>query len=175
MVVAGVAAVLLRMGVSSVRHLSDAVVTITEGGTYSGTWTSQDPNVPVILIATSDPVVIENSTLTGPGNLIQTGADHAKVIARNCHGAGVNPNVAGRAVGRFLTAENFDSIVVENNDLEQTAGIYLLTFAGGPSSDPSIRIIGNVAHNIDGRHSDGAGGYQADQDLVQFLQLDQVQ
>src|SRR5215831_17914944 len=105
--VLGVVAVLLHMGVSRARKLSDAAFMITEAGTYSGNWTSQDANVAVIVIATAEPVVIENSTLTGPGNLIETGVEHAKVTVRNCRGTGVNPNVAGRAVGRFLVAEVF--------------------------------------------------------------------
>jgi len=171
----GVVAVILSAGVSPARKLSDAVLTITEGGTYTGNWASQDPNVPVILVATAEPVIIENSSLTGPGNLIQAAVDHTKITVRNCRGTGVNPNVPGRTVGRFLTAEVFDSIVIENNAIEQTAGIYLLTFGGDPKGDTTIRVISNLVHNIDGRHSDGAGGYQGDKDLVQFLQLDQVQ
>ena len=83
--------------------------------------------------------------------------------------------MAGRSVGRFIIAEVFDSIVIENNQLEQTSGMYLLTFGGDPKADTTIRVVANVAHNIDGRHSDGAGGYQADWDIVQFLQLDQIQ
>jgi hypothetical protein len=131
--------------------------------------------VPVILITTAEAVVIENSTLTGPGNLIQTAVDHAKITVRNSRGNGINPNIAGKSAGRFLTAENFDSVAIENNDLEQTAGVYLLTFAGDPKSESTVRVVGNGVHNIDGRRSDGAGGYQAEADEVQFVQLDQVQ
>ena len=173
--VAGVAAMLLRAGMSRAHLQADAVLTITNGGTYSGNWTSHDANVPVIVIATAEPVVIENSILTGLGNLIETGVDHVNVTVRNCRGTGVNPNVAGKAVGRFLKAENFDSIVVQNNQFDQTAGIYLLTYLGDPNAGPTIQVVGNVVHNIDGRHSNGAGAYQADRDLVQFVQLDQVQ
>lgn len=160
---------------SPASQISDAVFTISAGGTYSGTWTSQDPNVPVILIATAEPVVIENSSLTGPGNLIQSAVDHVNVTVRNSRAMGVNPNVVGKVRGRFFTAENFDSVVIENNQLDQTAGIYLLTYAGDPTAGPTIQITANLVHNIDGRHSDGANGYQADADEVQFVQLDQVQ
>ena len=86
--VVGVVSVLLTMGVSRARKLSDAVLTITEGGTYSGAWTSHDANVSVIVVATAEPVTIENSILTGPGNLIETAVDHAKVTVRNCRGLG---------------------------------------------------------------------------------------
>ncbi|MFC4456243.1 NPCBM/NEW2 domain-containing protein, partial [Deinococcus sonorensis] len=43
---------------------------ITKGGTYTGNWQSNDPSVPVITIKTSEPVIIENSTLRGRGNLV---------------------------------------------------------------------------------------------------------
>ena len=175
LVVVVFAAALLRSGRLSARQLSDAVLTITDPGTYSGNWTSNDPNTAVIVVATAEPVVIENSTLVGSGNLIQTAVDHAKIIVRNCRATGANPNVAGKSVGRFVTAENFDSIVIENNQLDQTAGIYLHRFAGDPNSQTTIRVNANLAHNIDGRRSNGAGGYQPDVDLVQFMQLDQVQ
>jgi hypothetical protein len=73
-----------------------------------------------------------------------------------------------------LQAESFESVVIENNDLEGTGGIYLLTYAGNASSAITLKVIGNRAHNIDGRRSDGNGGYTMQTDAVQFLQLDQV-
>src|SRR5215469_16309992 len=79
LVVLVLAVALLRPVRSSAQQLSDAVLTISEGGTYSGNWTSHNASVPVILIATAEPVLIENSTLNGPGNLIKTAVDHAKV------------------------------------------------------------------------------------------------
>ena len=150
------------------------VLVINQGGTYSGHFESNSPDTPVCLVKTSEPVVIENSTLRGPGTLIQAGVEHANITVRNTRGSGTNPNATGRSQGRFLHAESFDSVAIENNDLEGTAGIYLLTYAGNPSSTIAIRVTGNRAHNIDGRHSDGNGGYTTQTDAVQFLQLDQV-
>jgi len=165
----------LPSGLARGAGASGGALTISEAGTYSGQWTSNDPAVPVIVIATAEPVLIENSTLTGPGPLIAASVEHVKVTVRNTHGTGVNLNLAGKSTGRFLTAESFDSIVIENNDLEQTAGIYLLTYSGSPKAETTVRVLANRVHNIDGRHSDGAGGFQADVDAVQFVQLDQVQ
>ena len=70
--------------------------------------------------------------------------------------------------------ESFDSVVIENNDIEGTGGIYLLDYAGNPTSETTVRIVRNRAHNIDGRRSDGADGFLSDVDLVQFVQLDKV-
>src|SRR5690606_35478446 len=50
----------------------DGPIRIREGGVYSGRWASDDPSVPAVLILTSEPVVIENSIVTGPGHLIAT-------------------------------------------------------------------------------------------------------
>ena len=45
-------------------------LTITQGGTYSGNWRSTDPNTPAVTVATTAPVVIQNSHVTGPNDLI---------------------------------------------------------------------------------------------------------
>lgn len=147
---------------------------ITSGGVYSGTWESNNARLPVILIQTAEPVTIENSTLRGRGNLIQTAVPHAQITVRNTHGVGMNPNAAGLSPGRFLSAESFDSIIVENNELDGTAGIYLLRYSGDFASNHTIKIVGNRVRNIDGRRSNGAGGYSKQTTPAQFVQLDQV-
>src|SRR5436305_274683 len=81
-----------------------APIVITKGGTYSGNWQSLDYRVPVIAIRTSEPVVIQNSTLSGRGDLIVTSAAHAKVTIRNTTGTALNPNIAGVAPGHFFWA-----------------------------------------------------------------------
>lgn len=170
-----VIAVVSTCHTTSVALAASNVLNIVAGGTYTGQWESDNPAVPVVTINTTEPVVIENSTLRGRGNLIQTAVAHTRVTVRNVHGTGLNPNVADRPQGRFFTGESFDSIVIQNNDLEQTAGIYLLTYAGSGKADVTVRIVANRAHNIDGRLSDGAGGVRNQTDEVQFVQLDQVQ
>jgi hypothetical protein len=150
---------------------------ITKGGVYgNGEWRSDDANVPVVRIETAEPVILENATLRGRGNLIECRAKHSDITVRNTRGYGLNSNVAGKSTGRFANLERFDRVVIENCYLEGTAGIYLLDYLGDGSAAKSVRIARNRAKNIDGRKSDGKNGYLAGAapELVQFAQLDKV-
>jgi hypothetical protein len=161
---------------------------ITKGGTYSGYWESLNPRTPAVTIRTSEPVTLVNSRLRGRGDLIQTAAANARLTVRNCYGYGLNPDVAGKAPGRFLRAEYFRSIKVENNYLEGTGGIYLLNYRGDTAAGDTVKVLNNWAHNIDGRKTDGNGGWlgynirtrlnngKAEEgfEIRQFLQLDKV-
>src|SRR5437773_12540005 len=82
------------------RQLLASTLVITKGGTYSGTWESQDPSVPAVLVKTTEPVTIENSNISGKGDLIASGVDHTKITVRHVAGYSLNPNVYGRAAGR---------------------------------------------------------------------------
>ena len=93
---------------------------------------------------------------------------------RNTHGVGLNPNVRGKPPGRFFDGESFDSVVIENNDIEGTAGIYLLTYAGDFAPGHTIKVLRNRARNIDGRNSDGGGGFLNEAVEMQFVQFDKV-
>jgi hypothetical protein len=147
---------------------------ITRGGTYSGEFISEDARLPVIAIETAEPVIIEDATLRGRGPLIVSSEHHANITIRNTRGYGLTPNVAGKSAGRFASIERFDNVVIENCYLESTAGIYLLDYEGDRTEKETVRIIANRARNIDGRRSDGKGGYTSEFDLVQFAQLDKV-
>jgi hypothetical protein len=153
---------------------ASSVLIIDKGGTYVGQWEGDDSRTSVILVRTGEPVVIEHSTIRGCGTLIQSGVSHTNITVRNTHATGVHPHIAGRSTGRFFSAESFDHVVLENNDIEGTGGIYLLDYAGNLRSETAVRIMRNRVHNIDGRRSDGAGGFLSDVDLVQFVQLDKV-
>ena len=150
-------------------------LTITRGGTYRG------GEYRSIAINTAEPVVIENVTLRsgdGGGHLITSRYRRASVVVRNVRGHGANPNVVGKAAGRFASLEGFANVVIENCLLEGTAGIYLLDYAGDRTPRNTVKILRNRALNIDGRKSDGKGGYlpggEDAAELVQFVQLDKV-
>ena len=145
---------------------------ITKGGTYRGNWQSLDPKVPAVYIKTSEPVIIEGSNLRGRGELIR--GWFVDLTVRNSNGYGMNPNVYGRPAGRFIAAEEVRNLRVENNYLEGTTGIYVNEFQGSGSGQ-TIKILRNKAKNIDGRRSDGKGGYNGDRYRVQFAQLAKVQ
>ena len=147
-------------------------LTITRGGTYRGGAYEQ------VVIDTAEPVLVENMTLRGSGHLITSHYKRAHVVIRNVRGYGTNPNVAGKSVGRFASLEGFANAVIENCALDGTAGIYLLDYAGDRTDRNTVKIRRNRATNIDGRRSDGKGGYLAGGEraaaLVQFAQLDKV-
>jgi len=149
-------------------------IVITKGGTYTGNWFSNDPNTAAVTIATSQPVTIINSNIQSRGNLIETSVSHANVTIKNSHGWALNPNVRGKSPGRFLDAENFDNLDIENNTMVGTAGIEMGYYSGDGTANNTVKILRNNAMNIDGRWSDGNGGYQtnaAANDYVQFAQF----
>src|SRR5437762_264971 len=141
------------------RRLCAAPIVFTKGGTYSGTWQSTDWHTAAVIIATTSPVTIINSTLRGPGNLITNSVDHVNLTIKNCWGYGTNPNLYGVAKGRFIALDHFNNVLIQDNHLESTGGIHLQNYAGFRTASNTVKIIGNKAHNIDGRKSNGNNGY----------------
>lgn len=155
-------------------------LTITTGGTYSGNWRSLEPGVAAVRIQTTQPVVIENATIAGRAHLIASAVDNVNVTVRNSRAYGLNPHptIGGHFKGRFLNAYKPANVVLENNYLQGTKGILINDDRSLPA--PSITIRYNRVKNVDGRASDGAGGYRSgsingtDFDWSQFVQLDKV-
>ena len=147
---------------------------ITRGGTYGGDGKEYEN----VSINTAEPVTIQDITLRGSGHLITSRYKRANVTIRNVRGYGASPNVAGKSVGRFASLEGFVNVTIENCHLEDTGGIYLLDYAGDRTPANTVKIVRNRAKNIDGRKSDGKGGYlsggEKAAELVQFAQLDKV-
>lgn len=150
----------------------DGPLTITKGGTYSGNWESLDFKTPAVKVMTSEPVIIENCNLRFRGHGILSPWTNANLIVRNCKGVGLNSMTLGESTGRFFAAEGFQSIELTNNTLVQNSGIYLNGWDGAGTG--RIFISENYAENIDGRLSDGKGGYQNDFYRVQFVQLNNI-
>jgi hypothetical protein len=144
---------------------------ITRGGTYTGSYEQ-------VVVNTPEPVVIEKAVIRGSADLIVSHYRRAALIVRDTRGIGVRPREAGRSMGRFASIEGFSRVTIENCSIEGTGGIYLLDHDGGRASgdaEAAVRIVANRARNIDGRKSDGKGGWLADDPaLVQFAQLDKV-
>ncbi|WP_245556458.1 NPCBM/NEW2 domain-containing protein [Deinococcus aquatilis] len=146
---------------------------ITRGGTYSGNWESLDSSVPAVRIRTSEPVVIENSLIRGRGTLIQ--GFHTRLTVRNTRGTSLNPEFAGRSPGRFANLEEVYDVHLENNLLEGTGGIYVRHYLGNAALGETITVVKNVVKNIDGRQSNGNGGYSDKAfNWAQFVQLNDV-
>ncbi|MBC7396750.1 MAG: hypothetical protein H7333_04830, partial [Bdellovibrionales bacterium] len=118
---------------------------ISSGGTYSGNYRSSSTGTPVIQVNTSSPVIIQNCTLVGPGNLIFAGSG-ANITVKNCNGYG-----EGASPGAFVGSSNSKSIDVENNYIEHTSkGLLVYQFAGSGSPSETIRFIGNIGRNMYG-------------------------
>jgi len=143
----------------------DGPITITEGGTSSGNWESTDPDEPAVTIDTTEPVIIEGANIRARTNLV-LGVDRVDVIVRNSYGTGLG---GGAEPPRFLaTDRGFSSVVIENNDMVATAGLWLHQDGEDGEQSGEVRVVQNRARNINGRLDRG------DPVLVQFLQLDGV-
>jgi parallel beta-helix repeat protein len=153
---------------------------VTKNGVLTGDWQSTDPSIPAVRIKTRRPVTILHSHLRGPGDLIEcVGTLGASLSVRDCVGIGVNPNQVGKSKGDFVHAEAMSKLVVENCDIRgMRFGVYIDGYDGSRTGDQTITIRGNRGRNMDGRRSDGKGGWQPsqkDRDWSHFVQLNHVQ
>jgi hypothetical protein len=148
-------------------------IVITQGGTYTGNWESQDATIPAVQVKTSEPVILENANIRSRSTLITANFVRAHLTVRDVRATALNPNNTTKHPGRFLTAEEFNHLVVENNELTGTSGIYLRAWLGNPATD-TVRILRNRVRNIDGRYSNGSNGYRNDFYRVQFVQFNAV-
>jgi hypothetical protein len=135
-------------------------LTITQGGTYSGNWKSTDPHTPAVTVATTAPVLIENSYLTGPSDLIAAPYYGNNITVRNVIGLGVNPNVLGQANGLFVNVISPSLLDVENCYFESVLfGVYVRGYGGNRDGTQTITILNNRGRNILGLESNGNNGY----------------
>ncbi len=133
---------------------------IARGGVYTGNWQSTDAKTPAVSIATTEPVVIENSRIRGVGALIQSARDGADLTVRNSIGVGLTPAAKGQPNGDFLDASSPSHLDVENNYMENLRyGVVVNGFSPGAAGERTLTIRANRARNISSRLGDGAGGY----------------
>ncbi len=134
-------------------------INITQGGTYSGNWKSTNPNTAAVTISTTDPVIIQNSYVTGPADLIDDPVYGNNLTVKNVIGIGVNPNVSGQAYGVFVDAQNSVLLDVENSYFENVRfGVYLRGYTGNRNGTQTITILNNRGRNILGVESNGNNG-----------------
>jgi hypothetical protein len=134
-------------------------ITITQGGTYSGNWKSTNPKTPAVTISTSEPVIIQNSYVTGPADLINDPDYGNNLTVKNVIGIGVNPNVSGQGYGTFVDAQNSVLLDVENCYFENVQfGVYLRGYTGNRNGTQTITILNNRGRNILGVESNGNNG-----------------
>ncbi|GAC1590002.1 MAG: hypothetical protein NVS3B25_08090 [Hymenobacter sp.] len=143
-------------------------LTITSGGTYTGNFKSTDTSVPVIKIMTTDPVIIENCTLAGAGDLIDAKNGGVTLTVRNTRGYALTSGPAGSRYGRFLEVNSGHSVRIENNYMQGTTGISVYQWGGNGTAQQTLTIRYNKSLNIDGRLR-GGGVYFAN-----FIGMNQV-
>jgi hypothetical protein len=134
---------------------------ITGGGTYSGNWQSSDPSVAAVSIRTTEPVVIENCHVRGPGNLIASrfsdseAVTNVDVTIRNCKGIGTGGNDLPQGQGHFYVGVFPKRVVIENNTFADTSGIWIIGDARAGAIE-RLRVQGNRMRNItSGRNAVG--------------------
>jgi hypothetical protein len=150
-------------------------VTITQGGTYSGNWKSTDAQTAAVTIATTEPVVIQNSYVTGPGDLINDPYYGNQLTVRNVIGIGVNANVKGQANGVFVGALNPALLNVEHCYFESVRfGVYVRGYGGNRDGTETVTIVNNRGRNILGLESDGNNGYLPGESLWQWAHAFQL-
>jgi hypothetical protein len=150
-------------------------VTITQGGTYSGNWKSTDPQTSAVTIATTEPVVIQNSYVTGPSDLIDDPYYGNQLTVKNVIGIGVNANVRGQANGVFVDAQNPALLDVEHCYFESVRfGVYVRGYGGNRDGTETVTILNNRGRNMLGLESDGNNGYLPGESLWQWAHAVQL-
>ncbi len=150
------------------RGQSSGPIIIIKGGTYTGNWGSYDTEVAAVEIRTAEPVIIQNATIRGAGHLIKSWGYNCNLTILNTKGYGLPPTPWKnyKKPRRFLAADVFSNVVVENCYLENTAGIYVgVEYLGNGTPAQTVKIRHNKARNIDGRI------YGGEIELVQFVQF----
>jgi hypothetical protein len=101
-------------------------VTITAGGTYSGTYESLDPNTPAVTIATSQPVVLDGAVIRHTGNGVFARSTRANLTVRNSRFVALAPT-GGIVEQLDVYAYQPTAFVVEHNSFTNGHGV----LAGG--------------------------------------------
>ncbi|MGD1046671.1 MAG: T9SS type A sorting domain-containing protein [Bacteroidota bacterium] len=144
-------------------------ITITQGGTYSVHVVSQNQG-PAITIATPDPVTITNSVIEGTSKLITCSTFHVKLTVINSDLYGLYPGGTGNHADLAVDLYKFDYLHFMHNHIYQNGGINLVLWSGSYQGGSPIVVKYNYAYNIDGRLTDGIGGYSGSV-ITCFVQL----
>jgi len=157
-----------------------AAITANGSNVFTGNWANDsysDNSGAAVLVTTTQPVILDSCRFRAQKYCISSLTDGSNITVRNSVGVVRNTTQAGQPAHRFLNLGNPASVVCENNTM--VGGGILL--AGNPSSGSVslVRIRYNRMRNVDGRLSDGAGGFVLERANVanvyfqakQFLQV----
>ncbi len=117
--------------------------------------------MPAVDIRTNEAVTINNSNIRSLGSGIRSFQSDAQVTIHNVKAEAIYPSVARATKGEFVNIGLFKSVRIENNQVTGYAtGVRLLNFGADVTrSGQVISVRYNRFRNMDGRMSDGKGGF----------------
>jgi hypothetical protein len=139
--------------------IDNAAITANGSNVFTGNWENASysaNNGAAVYVSTTQAVVIQNSRFKAQKYCVSSLTNGSNVTVRNCIGVVNNTTQASQPRQRFLNLGQPATVVCENNTMVG-GGILLQDNATGGTT--LVRILYNKAINIDGRLSDGAGGY----------------
>jgi hypothetical protein len=124
-------------------------------GTFLGTLTQ-----PAITVLTRLPVIIADSDVSGPGDLIYGPADNSITVI-NTTGEALNPNIRFQQKGIFLHLYTPANVLMQNCSVTGARlGVFIKGYAGNFTHNQTFIISENTFTDIDARPSDGKGSYE---------------
>lgn len=163
--------------------ITDALIASNGGPVFDGLVIENTSysanNGAAIYVTSSQAVTIQNCTLKAQKYCISSLTNGSNITVRNSIGVVKNTTQAGQPAQRFLNLGQPASVVCENNTM--IGGGILLS--GNSTATGRIAVIRyNRMINVDGRLSDGAGGYVYERGNVanvyfqakQFIQVNTV-
>lgn len=163
--------------------ITNALITSNGSNVFSGLVIENTSysanNGAAIYVTASQPVIIENCTIRAQKYGVSSLTNGSNVTVRNCLIQIRNTTQAGQPAQRAVNLGAAATFVIENNTFIG-GGILIYQQATGGMTLGSIRY--NRMLNIDGRLSDGAGGYVFERantanvyfQAKQFLQMNEV-
>lgn len=137
-------------------------VVITVGGTYTFNRQSLNRHIPVVEIATSQPVRLEGCNLRGAGALVASSVPGTNVTITNSRFKGTHPIAPNVNIGRAIHLNQGISLSVTNCDFYDHGGIY---FQAVYTSGCTVVVERCRSKNVNGRKSTLGSGWAAiDQD-----------
>ncbi len=152
---------------------TSTAITINKGGLYSGLQYTE-----TVEIQTDELVIFDGCHFVGSNTAIEASySGGSNLEIRNCVFTGKNPNRYKETQGRTVNLNGYDKSMIfrfENNTGVGFRGIMLQEMAYGSE----IRVAYNEWSNIQGRMSDGNGGYLSEPDPnpenSQFIMIAEV-
>lgn len=166
-------------------NITDALITSNGGPVFDGlvieNTSYSTNNGAAIYVTSSQAVTIQNCVIKAQKYCISSLTNGSNVTVRNCVGLVRNTTQASQPCHRFLNIEQGATVVCENNTMIG-GGIYIYQQASSGGGLTQCKIRYNRAYNIDGRLSDGAGGFVFERgntantyfQAKQFLQMNDV-